>query len=398
MPLTIYRRHQASCQHRDKPRRSAWAQKCPCPIWVQGSLGGEYLRRSLDLVSWEAAQERVRGWEASGEIGVIKTDVPGVAIAVDRFFEDLTSRGLSDATIGKQRVLLRKQFLPWCKTRGFHALKQIGVDEVTQFRATWADSPISKHKKQERLKGFFHFCVAREWMRVNPIAALKPVKVPPKPTLPFSTDEVTAMLNACDRYPIKGIYAEQNRPRLRALTLLMRYSGLRIGDAVTCARDRLVESKLFLYQAKTGTPVYCPLPPVVVDALAKVAGPHPNYFFWTGNGKPRSAVADAQRSFRRLFALAGVVGHPHMFRDTFAVELLKAGVALDAVSMLLGHASIKVTEKHYKPWVKTLQDKLEADAMKGWPAAPPGATTKNRRSTPRATPSGRQPSGSLRLR
>ena len=40
--------------------------------------------------------------------------------------------------------------------------------------------------------------------------------------------------------------------------------------------------------------------------------------------------------------------------------------------MLLGHASIKVTEKHYKPWVKTLQDKLEADAMKGWlePAKP----------------------------
>jgi hypothetical protein len=37
---------------------------------VQGSLGGEYLRRSLDLVSWEAAQDRVRGWEASGEVGV----------------------------------------------------------------------------------------------------------------------------------------------------------------------------------------------------------------------------------------------------------------------------------------------------------------------------------------
>jgi hypothetical protein len=37
------------------------------------------------------------------------------------------------------------------------------------------------------------------------------------------------------------------RPRMKALTLLMRYSGLRIGDAVTCSRDRLVGSKLFLY-------------------------------------------------------------------------------------------------------------------------------------------------------
>jgi integrase len=199
------------------------------------------------------------------------------------------------------------------------------------------------------------------------VAGLKPIKVPPSQTLPFDEGEVAAILKACDRYSTKGIYGEHNGTRLRALTLLMRYSGLRIGDAVTCARERLVGSKLFLYQAKTGTPVYCPLPPVVVDALKEVKGSNPTYFFWTGNGKPKSAVADAQRSFRSLFALADVNGHPHMFRDTFAVELLKRGVSLEIVSMLLGHASIKVTEKHYKPWVKTLQDKLEADAMKGWP-------------------------------
>ena len=104
-----------------------------------------------------------------------------------------------------------------------------------------------------------------------------------------------------------------------------------------------------------------------MDALHEVQGPNPKYFFWTGNGKAKSVVADAQRSFRKLFELANVEGYPHMFRDTFAVELLKRGVSLEIVSMLLGHASIRVTEKHYKPWVKTLQDKLETDAMKGWP-------------------------------
>jgi integrase len=37
--------------------------------------------------------------------------------------------------------------------------------------------------------------------------------------------------------------------------------------------------------------------------------------------------------------------YPHMFRDTFAVELLLAGVPLDQVAILLGHKSIKTTEK-----------------------------------------------------
>jgi site-specific recombinase XerD len=40
-----------------------------------------------------------------------------------------------------------------------------------------------------------------------------------------------------------------------------------------------------------------------------------------------------------------------MLRDTFAVELLLVGVPLHDVAMLLGHKSIKTTEKHYAPFV-----------------------------------------------
>jgi integrase/recombinase XerD len=62
--------------------------------------------------------------------------------------------------------------------QGYLSLKQLTVDELTRFRATWPDSPISKYKKQERLKGFFHFCVAREWVRANPVLGLSRLKSP----------------------------------------------------------------------------------------------------------------------------------------------------------------------------------------------------------------------------
>jgi integrase len=63
-----------------------------------------------------------------------------------------------------------------------------------------------------------------------------------------------------------------------------------------------------------------------------------------------SAVGDWQRSLVKLFRPAGVKnGHAHRFRDTFAVELLLAGVPLERVSMLLGHQSVKITERHYAP-------------------------------------------------
>ncbi len=49
-----------------------------------------------------------------------------------------------------------------------------------------------------------------------------------------------------------------------AMILLLRYSGLRIQDAACLERTRLKDDKLFLYQQKTGTPVYCPLPQDIV--------------------------------------------------------------------------------------------------------------------------------------
>jgi integrase/recombinase XerD len=59
-----------------------------------------------------------------------------------------------------------------------------------------------------------------------------------------------------------------------------------------------------------------------------------------------------------------------MLRDTFAVELLLAGVALEEVSLLLGHKSVKITERHYAPWVKARQEKLSESVKKSWAPAP----------------------------
>jgi integrase/recombinase XerD len=48
------------------------------------------------------------------------------------------------------------------------------------------------------------------------------------------------------------------------------------------------------------------------------------------------------------------------------VSLLLSGVELFHVSILLGHASIKITERHYAPWVKARQKRLEDDVRRTW--------------------------------
>ena len=200
------------------------------------------------------------------------------------------------------------------------------------------------------------------------------------PTDYFPREEFNKIIDATYVYgdPRGGfIPLEDLRLRLRVMTWLMRWSGLRIRDAMTLEKTRLAGDSVFLYQAKTGTPVYCPLPPFLVKALQELpAGPRPNprYFFWSGNGDPKSAVANWQRAYRRLFEIAAIQRpdgtpkrcHPHMFRDTFAVENLLAGVPIDQVSLLLGPASVKITEKSYAPFVKARQLQLQESVRNAW--------------------------------
>jgi integrase/recombinase XerD len=180
------------------------------------------------------------------------------------------------------------------------------------------------------------------------------------------------VLRACEqdrRSP--GTALQVSAARLRCLVLFLRYTGMRIGDASTCPVERLTGDKVFLYTKKTNVPVSMKLPPFVVvalNALPRVSG---QYFFWTGEGTADTVAGNWRRSLRKLFKLAGIKnGHPHRFRDTFAVELLLAGTPLERVSVLLGHTSVKVTERHYSPWVRDRQEQLEADVVRSWASDP----------------------------
>jgi integrase/recombinase XerD len=129
-------------------------------------------------------------------------------------------------------------------------------------------------------------------------------------------------------------------------------------------RESLNDNKLFLRQEKTKHPVWVPLPKFVVQAVG-ACDDGGEYFFYRQIGKPKSAITEWQQRLKLVYEMAGIPdGHNHRLRDTFSVDLPQNGVSLETVSLLLGHTSIKTTQKHYAPWVKTRQDALEA-AVKG---------------------------------
>ena len=81
----------------------------------------------------------------------------------------------------------------------------------------------------------------------------------------------------------------------------------------------------------------------------------------------RAVGGQVETRLRSLWVLAGdVAGNPHMFRHTFATDLLTRGIPIEDVSVLLGHKSVRITEAYYSHWIKARRDRLENRVRELW--------------------------------
>ena len=360
--LALYRLHARNCPHRPKGRR--WT-RCTCSIWVQGSLGGKWVKKSLSTRDWSVAAATIHEWEAAREIGGKPFVVPTISEALQKYFDDAEARHLAPSTIRKRRELLNGKLLPYCKSKGLEQLKEsisircaasgrhgslrrlhpLSVSNICAGSSDSARSPNGSSATLQRRS-------SRHGLRRNPHCRLKRLKSIASWQPPINWLIGAPSVQSCVRW-----------------SCCCGTLGLRIQDAACLERSRLKDDKLFLYTQKTGTPVNCPLPPETVNALEGLRNERAEYFFWDGKSERETTVKSWNRVFQKLFAAAAppvVGGHAHRFRDTFAISLLLKGVDLANVSVLLGHSSIKVTERHYSPWVKARQEQLEADVRRTW--------------------------------
>ncbi|MCY4595419.1 MAG: tyrosine-type recombinase/integrase [Bryobacterales bacterium] len=261
--------------------------------------------------------------------------------------EELRFRNRAQGTIQGYETVFRS-LARWATKSGVSYLADLDDRAIRHWIKEWTCRPSTTRQRLAQIKKFFLFAVERGWVPRSPLATVRPPRSDSSPTMPLTVREMRALLRACGQ-----------QLKERGLILLMRYSGLAIGDAVTLSREAVVGTELTLRRAKTGELVMVDLPHIVVRAIRSIRGPNPDYFWWSGKGQ---RVTIAKRWRTRLGAVAaraGVEGfHPHRLRDTFAVALLTAGVSIEDVSSLLGHSSIQTTERHYAPWDRRRRDRL----------------------------------------
>jgi integrase/recombinase XerD len=369
--LNLYRRHTRKCPHRGKGQNYT---KCSCPIWCDGELNGMRRRESLQTPDWARAVKRAEKLETGPEAARIAVSI---ADAISSYLGDCRARNLANSTVESYSKTL-EHLSAFCSSRSVRAMDGIDLGTLTDFRASRLVpprteneaprpiSPTTSGKELETLRAFCAFAKKRAWILENYAQDLKPPREDGPPTLPFDAGEVEKILDACGKLEDDNPHTrERTRARARAMCLVMLYSGMRISDTIQLKRSvvDLETGKLLLRVMKTGAPLYVRLGEPATDAL-KAIPMEWERFFWNGQSRLYTAIGNARKTISRVLAVAGIKGHPHRFRDTFSVSLLEKGEDLRTVQLLLGHTSIKTTEKHYAPFVQSFQRILDAATAK----------------------------------
>ncbi len=373
MRVLLYKRHKESCPHKNNPAY----RRCGCAIWLQWNYNGEQTRKSAKTLNWETAEQKARHKEQEfldAELG--RGPAPAKAKTVEQaialFMDSKRGEDLAANTLYKHTLTLNR-LQTFCDTEGVFFVKDITLSHLTTWRASWPfNSPLVKRSWQERIKAFFKFCTASGMTPVNPTQQLAAIQVKAdeaNPNIrPFEPQEYETILATVDRAELRPEVAA----RVKACMQLQRWSGLSLIDAVWLAKDELIRDgdtfRVCTHRRKTGSHINNVIPAWLGEELLKVMNGTPRYFFTSGEAKPSGALSTFHKRYRKVFKLAGIEGTSHMFRHTFSVELLKAGVDIRKVSRALGHSSVVITERYYAKWNKAQQDILDGDLARAWKA------------------------------
>ena len=354
--LYLVRLHSHKCPHRKKGRQFL---NCKCSLGVDGTLRGKRYRISLYTRSLDKAYRKLAAMERPDY-----REPKSIQDAIEAF-----KSSKEDVGHGTKRNHRRAldNFLRIAKSAGITRLDDVEIETVDLFRTKRPISAVTWIKELAILRNFFGFCVSRKWMSSNPAKEVKPPTVKAKPKEPYTQEEVVRILSGCDQLG-RGPY---ERSRARAMVLLLRYTGLRISDVATLARDRVRNDCIYLHTMKNGKPIFLPIPSILCDVLDALPEPkgtkgESKYFFWSGNGTTRAFIRGVTRTLARVFQLSEVeAAHAHRFRHTLATALLEKGWTTEDVANVLG-STPEIIRKHYAQWTVQRQERILSLAQDVW--------------------------------
>jgi site-specific recombinase XerD len=368
--VTPFTRHSPDYPKKDNPQ---W-KRCNCRKSLYIYEDGKVTYVSAKTRSWEQAERAAqvaRDLKDPVKIELAKMEARKAAKdckledAIDQWIAGQKGRGIATQ---KAYETFKRTTMKWAVSKSIVNLSDVTPDALDAWVATWKDKLGTQGLRVSRVRSFFRWAHGLRKMDENPAPMLRSFKATREDereqTQPLTAAQFDELIAATYKYD-DGRRVDKDRFGVdpRALFLTQRWTGLRISDVLMLPRSSVRGNRIAANMQETGVPFEQVVPVAVTEALAAVPvrkTMHEDQYFWSRQCNHRVLAGMWTPRIRRMNKYVRFKddrGRPmkfrsHMLRDTFAVELLLAGMSLDKVSKLLGHKSTRVTEKHYAPWVK----------------------------------------------
>jgi len=170
---------------------------------------------------------------------------------------------------------------------------------------------------------------------------------------------------------VKDPKHKNGRQAARDIFILMIDGGFRINKASVLKWSDIDfdNGVIYLYRSKVSNDDFIPMTNRLRTALLNRRKSVDSGYVFPGRFGGHKTIQN-NRALEAAFRRAGVIDiSSHNLRKTFATRLLSRGAAITDVQHMLGHSSVKTTEKAYAAFVKNARFKQTIDLL-GRPVSP----------------------------
>lgn len=371
------------------------------------TVGGLFVRVTAAgaksyVVSWARGRKKTLGRVGILTLDQARTEATQYLAEARAHGEPLAvTQGRRGATLPSLRDFIEETYMPWFKahhkghektqhtlSNNFDPIMSQRLDAITgrdleQIRTGWmqaGNKASTVNRKMGSISGVFSRAVEWEYIDTHPLAKLKQLKVDSKGVIRYLTaDENKRLREATDarqdemraeresantwrtdrhREPMPSLLELPFTDHLKPMVLVSLNTGMRRGELFDLKWSAVnFDTKTITVAGattKTSDTRHIPMNKEtigVLEAWKKQVSKSPYVFPGQGGGR----FEDVKSAWLKLLERAQIDGFRwHDMRHDFASRLVMAGVPLNTVRDLLGHADIKMTLRyaHLAPGTK----------------------------------------------
>lgn len=308
-----------------KKRRKPWAVRI-----TTGWEDGKQVRKYLGFY-----RTKKEALVALGEYhkGGLNLDMSGLSLneVFDLWFEQPQLKELSEGA-KRAYMMVRKRF----GKLGELPMKDIKAKHLQDWMGKMDVKPSTKSKMKSVLNQVYNFAIANDIVQKNYTTILKPGKSNGKVGEIFSDEE------------IKLLWEHKDNEFARQI-LIMIYTGMRIGELLKVKREDIYFDENYIIggsKTEAGIDRIIPLHRIIIPLIKEQLGDN-KWLIQSNKGDNHFSYDYASNKYKELFASLHINHKPHDCRKTAVSLMHSAGIPMEVIRIIVGHAGQGVTEQVY---------------------------------------------------